>query len=57
MRKFSDRIKDLESLTHLYPTEQLKDEAFSRHYTEDEIDIQLAPGEYRDTVLATKVKG
>ncbi|KAK3739189.1 hypothetical protein QZH41_017344, partial [Actinostola sp. cb2023] len=57
MRKFADRIKDLESLTLLHPNEQSKDDAFGPYYSEDEREIQLAPGEYRDTVLATKVKG
>lgn len=57
MRKFSDRIKDLESLTHLYPSNQLKDVAFNRYYSEDEQDTPGDPTEYKKTVLATKVKG
>ncbi|XP_031548603.1 signal transducer and activator of transcription 5B-like isoform X2 [Actinia tenebrosa] len=56
MRKFSDRIKDLDSLVILYPG-QHKDHAFNRYYSQDESATLLAPGEYRDTVLATRVLG
>ena len=56
MRRFSDRIKDLDSLVILYPG-QMKDNAFSRYYSQDENATPLAPGEYRDTVLATRVLG
>lgn len=34
MRKFSDRLKDLEELVYLYPHTD-KNEAFSQYYTND----------------------
>lgn len=55
MRKFSDRLKDLEELVYLYPHTD-KNEAFSQYYTNDE-NAAAENTEYQQAFLAVRLAG
>lgn len=55
MRKFSDRLKDLEELVYLYPQID-KNDAFGQYYTNDEIAATENTG-YQPAFLATRLAG
>lgn len=56
MRKFSDRLKDLEELVFLYPNID-KRAAFGPYYTNDENVSAEGRAGYQPTVLATRLAG
>lgn len=56
MRKFSDRLKDLDELIFLYPSIQ-KHVAFGSYYTNDDNIAAEGSSGYHPTVLATRLAG
>ncbi|KAL9967332.1 hypothetical protein ACROYT_G025534 [Oculina patagonica] len=55
MRKFSDRLKDLEELVQLFPSTD-KNDAFGQYYTNDE-NTAAENDEYQRHFLATRLAG